>query len=219
MSDEPLSRRQVVRLGLAALPLSVALAACSDDGDNTSAPASPTTARSPATTGDGSASATTLEPTPSCDDGDDVTEAQTEGPYFTPGSPERTSLREAGVAGEALSLSGTVVDTECRPVSRALLDFWQADGDGEYDNVGFRLRGHQFSDADGRFRLATVVPGLYPGRTRHIHVKVQAPNSSVLTTQLYFPGEAGNDRDGIYSPALVVGVNGEEATFQFVVRT
>jgi len=60
-------------------------------------------------------------------------------------------------------------------VGGALLDFWQADAAGDYDNTGFRLRGHQFSGADGRFRLATVVPGLYPGRTRHIHVKVQRP--------------------------------------------
>ena len=29
----------------------------------------------------------------------------------------------------------------------ALLDFWQADAKGHYDNSGFRLRGHQFADA------------------------------------------------------------------------
>ncbi len=47
----------------------------------------------------------------------------------------------------------------------------------------------QFADASGRFSLETIVPGAYGGRTRHIHVKVQAPDSPVLTTQLYFPGE------------------------------
>ena len=56
----------------------------------------------------------------------------------------------------------------------------------------------------GRFRLATIVPGLYPGRTRHLHVKVQAPASAVLTTQLYFPGEPRNKRDGLYRPELEV---------------
>ena len=91
-----------------------------------------------------------------------------------------------------------VVGTSCRPVERALLDFWQADSNGEYDNQGYRLRGHQFTDAKGRFHLETVVPGLYTGRTRHIHVKVQAPNRPVLTTQLYFPGEPANERDGIF---------------------
>ena len=47
-----------------------------------------------------------------------------------------------------------------------------------------------------------MVPGLYPGRTRHIHVKVQAPRSPVLTTQLYFPGEAQNDGDPLFTPSL-----------------
>jgi protocatechuate 3,4-dioxygenase beta subunit len=49
-----------------------------------------------------------------------------------------------------------------------------------------------------------VMPGLYPGRTRHIHVKVQAPHGRVLTTQLYFPNESQNKRDGIYDERLVV---------------
>ena len=69
-------------------------------------------------------------------------------------------------------------------VARALLDVWHADDRGGYDTAGFRLRGHQFTDGSGRFELETIVPGLYPGRTRHIHVKVQAPNGPILTTQL-----------------------------------
>jgi protocatechuate 3,4-dioxygenase beta subunit len=100
-----------------------------------------------------------------------------------------------------------VVTRDCRPVARALLDFWQADDAGAYDNAGFRLRGHQFTDDAGRFRLESVVPGLYPGRARHFHVKVQAPGARVLTTQLYFPGESGNLRDGIFDPALLVDVS------------
>jgi protocatechuate 3,4-dioxygenase beta subunit len=136
------------------------------------------------------ASPTLLQPTPACPDADDVTLAQTEGPYFTPNSPERASLLESGIAGTRLTLTGFVVSRECRPIARALLDFWQADDAGNYDNSGYRLRGHQFTDNNGRFQLETIVPGLYPGRTRHIHVKVQAPNQPILTTQLYFPGEA-----------------------------
>jgi protocatechuate 3,4-dioxygenase beta subunit len=89
-------------------------------------------------------------------------------------------------------------------VKHALLDFWQADSKGAYDNSGFRLRGHQFSDALGRYRLDTVMPGLYPGRTRHIHVKAQAPRKPVLTTQLFFPGEAQNASDSIYDASLLV---------------
>lgn len=106
--------------------------------------------------------------------------------------------------GTLLTLSGLVLSTRCQPVSGALLDFWQADDDGNYDNAGFTLRGHQYTDASGTFRLETIVPGLYPGRTWHIHVKVQAPNQPVLTTQLYFPGEAGNASDGIFDESLLI---------------
>ena len=65
-----------------------------------------------------------LSPTPECADDDDVTPAQTEGPYFTRNSPERTTLLEAGIAGTKLVVSGYVLTTRCQLVARALLDFW-----------------------------------------------------------------------------------------------
>ncbi|MFI8827012.1 carbohydrate-binding protein [Streptomyces sp. NPDC053431] len=159
--------------------------------------------------------------TPACDDGDDPTPAQTEGPYFKPNSPLRTSLAEPGTPGVRLTVSGYVFGRACRPVAGALLDFWQADTNGAYDNTGFRFRGHQFSGADGSFVLSTIVPGLYPGRTRHLHVKVQAPGRPVLTTQLYFPGEPRNNTDSIFDARLLmsvrdVGGGAKEAAFDFV---
>ncbi|UNO39264.1 carbohydrate-binding protein [Streptomyces sp. MST-110588] len=163
-----------------------------------------------------------LVPTPYCDDGDDPTPPQIEGPYFKPDSPLRASLIEPGTQGVRLTVSGYVFGLTCRPIPHALLDFWQADADGAYDNTGFRLRGHQFTDARGAFRLTTIVPGLYPGRTRHLHVKVQAPNEPVLTTQLYFPGEPRNTTDPLFNSALLMNVRpagpAREATFDFVLR-
>jgi protocatechuate 3,4-dioxygenase beta subunit len=163
-----------------------------------------------------------LRPTPACGAPAAPTAAQTEGPYFKARSPLRVSLLEPGVTGTKIVVSGTVRGTDCRPIPRALLDFWQADDGGGYDNVGYRLRGHQFSGDGGEYRLETVVPGRYPGRTRHIHVKVQAPHQPSLTTQLYFPGEQGNASDFIFDPALVVRMDGtgsaEVATFDFVLR-
>ena len=163
-----------------------------------------------------------LAPTPACADDDDleVTVPQTEGPFYTPETPQRQSLLEPGMAGRKLVVSGYVYDTACQPIPGALLDFWQCDDAGVYDNVGYRLRGHQFADDEGRFVLETVVPGLYTGRTRHIHVKAQAPNQPVLTTQLYFPDEPANATDGIFDPALVMDMedtaDGEVAFFTFV---
>lgn len=147
-----------------------------------------------------------LAPTPACSDSEEPTPRQMEGPFFKPRSPRRTSLLDAGVHGTKLVVSGLVLSTLCKPVAGALLDFWQCDDEGNYDNGGYRLRGHQFTDGAGRFRLETIVPGLYPGRTRHIHVKVQAPGRPVLTTQLYFPREPYNREDFLFRPQLLIAM-------------
>jgi protocatechuate 3,4-dioxygenase beta subunit len=129
---------------------------------------------------------------------------------------------DQGATGQPLVLTGRVFSSSCRPVAQARLEFWQADGRGRYDNGGYRLRGHEFTDASGRYRLLTVYPGLYTGRTRHIHVKVQPPGGRTLTTQLYFPGEPRNRSDGIFTPATVVALTRSRpawtARFDFVVE-
>jgi protocatechuate 3,4-dioxygenase beta subunit len=157
---------------------------------------------------------------PACTSPAALTPAQTEGPYYTPNSPERASLIEPGMGGTKLIVTGYVLTKDCQPVAKAWLDFWQADDKGVYDNAGYRLRGHLFTDETGRYTLETIMPGEYPGRTEHIHVKVQAPNGPIVTTQLYFPGVAANDRDSIFDPSLLADVqdtaNGKVATFNFV---
>lgn len=160
--------------------------------------------------------------TPECGEKPARTPPQTEGPFFTPRSPRRTSLVEPGAKAERLVLAGRVLSEGCRPVPDALLDFWHCDETGEYDNTGFRYRGHLFTDAEGRYRLETIVPGEYPGRTRHIHVKVQAPGRRILTTQLYFPNEPRNARDFGWRPELEMRIERREgsrhAVFSFVVE-
>lgn len=153
-------------------------------------PASPPTEVSPAPTdsANDSPGIFAILPAPACEG--TPTPSQTEGPYYTPNTPERNSLLEEGMAGERLILIGYVLDQNCGPIPGAWLDFWQAGSDGKYDNTGYTLRGHQFTDEQGRYYLETVMPGLYSSRPiRHIHVKVQPPNGQILTSQLYFPDQ------------------------------
>lgn len=124
-------------------------------------------------------------PAPTCTA---ITQPQTEGPYYTPNTPERNSLLEEGMPGTRLILVGHVLDQNCNPLPNAWLDFWQADTNGEYDLQGYRLRGHQFTDAQGRYYLETVLPGLYQSRPiEHIHVKIRPEGGTEITSQLYFP--------------------------------
>jgi protocatechuate 3,4-dioxygenase beta subunit/polyisoprenoid-binding protein YceI len=160
----------------------------------------------------------------SCTAPAELTPAQTEGPYFTPNSPEDASLYEDGMPGTRLVLEGYVLTPDCTPVANAKVDFWQADANGVYDNQGYRLRGHQFTDENGYYRVETVVPGEYPGRTPHIHVKVTPPGGSELTSQVYFPGSAGNTSDRIFNPATLINVESEgessiQAAFNFIVQS
>lgn len=184
MSKSDLTRRRLLELGVA-LPTLAALGGAEQFLESASA-------------------ATSLTATPTIADADDPTPAMTEGPYFTPDSPRRSSIIPAGAPGTRLTLSGRVLTTAGRPVANAVIDFWQADARGAYDNSGYRFRGHQFTDARGRYTLTTVVPGLYPGRTKHIHVKVQTPRGQILTTQLFFPGVAGNRSDGIFAAECLI---------------
>ncbi len=151
-------------------------------------------------------------PTPDCASLS-LTPPDAEGPYFLDNTPQRASLIEPGMSGERLTLSGYVLTVDCRPLSGVRLEFWQADANGQYDLQGYRLRGHLFTDANGFYRLETILPAIYGGRPRHIHVKVLPPTGGGLTTQLYFPGDSP-------LPALTVVLTqratGAQAVFHFV---
>ncbi len=166
--------------------------------------------------------AKSLPPTPTCDPSAIATLNQTPGPFYSANSPQRQSLIETDTAGSKLIVTGQVLTTDCVPLANSLVDVWQADDKGRYDNTGSKLRGHQFTDAEGRYWLETIVPGLYPGRTRHLHIKVQAPDRPVLTTQLYLPEEPLNERDFLFQPELIMTTqdtaDGQQARFDFVLR-
>ena len=160
-------------------------------------------------------------PTPGCGDDDERTPEEAAGPFFKPRSPERTSLLEPGMKGTRLELSGRVLGRNCTPIAGALVDFWHADDGGAYDNDGFRLRGHQYTDNHGGYRLSTILPGVYTGRTRHIHVRVQPAGGQVLTTQLYFPGEKRNRGDGLFRGELLMSLDAnaspQQGRFHFLI--
>lgn len=143
--------------------------------------------------------------TPSCGTDDEPTRSSTEGPFYSNQPPEKSDFR---------------ADADGDPVSGAIVDLWHANRDGEYDNRGFRLRGYQKIDADGRYFFETIRPAEYGSRIPHYHVKVRNGDDRVLTTQLYFPGEARNARDFLFNPALLMDVqkasDGDIARFDFI---
>lgn len=210
-SDMRPSVRKVVLLGL------FLVAACTSAPSGTTGPA-PTSAPANATSAVGtpaaatSAAALVSVPGPAlltvsaCKAPATPTTGSTEGPFFTAGSPERASLVTAGMEGTRILLVGFVQTRSCKPVAGAKVDIWQANAKGEYDNSGYTLRGHVRTDANGQYRIETIVPARYPGRTPHIHVKVEPPGGRVLTTQVYLPNEPSNASDSIFRQDLVLTI-------------
>ena len=138
---------------------------------------------------------------------------------------------ESAGDGPLLTLTAQVVDTSCNPIPYSWVAIWHTEPAGDYDNVApfDHYRGWFFTDANGEFTLYTIVPGLYPGRTRHLHVKVDAPHTNVLTTQLYFAGDPYNDQDPFIEKSLIMQLTdapggagapdqGKAARFDFVLR-
>lgn len=135
------------------------------------------------------------------------------GPFHRAGAPFRANLAPPGAAGTGLKLGGRVLAPDCvTPLAGVVLDIWQADHAGEYDNAeaspgdpdaGTRFRGRLRTDGDGRYELLTIVPGRYqippglPGferfagqvRPAHIHLTAAHPLLGPLTTQIYFEGD------------------------------
>jgi protocatechuate 3,4-dioxygenase beta subunit len=156
------------------------------------------------------------------------TESNIEGPFYKAGAPERSSLWESGMRGNKLTVAGRVLNTRCEPIAYATVDAWQCDSDGVYDNTGYRLRGKLKTDGKGRYELVTVLPPPYKVsesryRPAHIHLKLSAPGSKVLTTQLYFDGDRWNAVDNAYRKSLTLrpaaALNGAKtASFDFHLR-
>jgi len=137
------------------------------------------------------------------------------GPFYPAKKPADNDADLTQVAGQSgraqgtiLYVTGRVLDTRGRPVGGAVLELWQANASGRYlhpadsDSSGpldpnFHGYGTLHAGNDGQFRIKTIKPPPYSGRTPHIHFIV-ANGRTRLTTQMFFEGEAGNERDGLY---------------------
>jgi protocatechuate 3,4-dioxygenase beta subunit len=130
-------------------------------------------------------------------------EATTEdilGPFFSEGAPQTNTIVPIDYEGEKLFLNGRLSNTSCEDgLANVVLDFWQADENGAYDNDGFKFRGKVLTDSEGNYNLETIVPGKYLNgsnyRPAHIHLKVQAEGYEELVTQIYFEGDVSIQSD------------------------
>ena len=102
-------------------------------------------------------------------------------------------------------LTGAVIGLRCGLIAGATVDAWQADAQGISDATGMRLRGRQLTDAEGRFRIETVVPGAAAGHAPRVNLRVVVPGKATMTTVVFLPetvAGAANARDRDYDDLL-----------------
>lgn len=161
--------------------------------------------------GGGSRECSLGTPTPGCK----ITDDNILGPFYKADAPFREDITE-GELGTGLVVEGTVYGCDCAtPLAEAIVDVWQANDAGAYDNVGYVLRGRVKTGSDGRYRVETILPGWYLNgatyRPRHIHYKVSHPDGTALTTQLYFEGDPYIPDDAFVKPSLIRPLTEEPA--------
>jgi protocatechuate 3,4-dioxygenase alpha subunit len=144
----------------------------------------------------------------------DATPSQTVGPFFSIGLKHlnQADLAE-GIAGERITIQGSVLDGDGQPVPDAILEIWQADADGRYhhpehssapdDATAFSCFGRIPTDENGRFSFTTIKPGPVHGADGKPH----APHLQIcvfmrgllkhLVTRVYFPEEPLNASDPV----------------------
>jgi protocatechuate 3,4-dioxygenase alpha subunit len=137
-----------------------------------------------------------------------ITASQTSGPFWhLIDFPEWADLLRAGgpndgAAGERIILTGTITDGDGAICPDAMVELWQAGPDGAYE-AGFHGFGRCATDAQGRFRFATLKPGPVAGpgnstQAPHITLAIFARGlMHHLTTRAYFAGEPLNETDPI----------------------
>jgi len=104
-------------------------------------------------------------------------------------------------AGDILRLSGTVRTAEGTPVAGAVVEIWQTDPHGRYNDArdrspgprdqNFQYWGKATTGGDGSYSFITLVPGGYHPRPPHIHFKVWIDGAARLTSQIYFLNHPG----------------------------
>ncbi len=98
------------------------------------------------------------------------------GPFFPPefaaGANDLTVLDGRTVEGERIEITGRIVQSDGRPLDNLVVELWQADARGRYDNPDFLGWGRAATNAEGVFHFLTIKPGPVEGRAPHINLLI-----------------------------------------------
>jgi protocatechuate 3,4-dioxygenase alpha subunit len=95
------------------------------------------------------------------------------GPFFprefAQGANDLTAVEGKPAKGEAIEISGRVTQLDGKALDNVVLEIWQADAEGRYDNPDFFGWGRAATDAQGVFTFKTIRPKGPQGRSAHVN--------------------------------------------------
>ena len=95
------------------------------------------------------------------------------GPFFPRefglGANDLTSVGGVRAEGEVIEITGRVVQLDGKPLDNLILEIWQADREGRFDNPEFFGWGRAATDAGGIYSFRTIRPGALRGRAPHVN--------------------------------------------------
>jgi protocatechuate 3,4-dioxygenase alpha subunit len=150
------------------------------------------------------------------------------GPFFPrefgQGANDLTACEGKPAKGEIIEITGRVTQGDGAPLDNAILEIWQADSRGRFDNPEFCGWGRAATDGDGVYRFRTILPGAYAGRAPHVNFLVLFSGlMRQLQTVMFFEGDNGNDPVfNAVTPALLrerlVAKSAGRNSFRFDIR-
>ncbi len=152
-----------------------------------------------------------------------ATESTVLGPFYREGARDLAPGESISLdgKGEPAIVSGRVLSTDSTPIAGAVLDVWEGNDDGLYEQQDpnqpdMNLRGRYRTDAEGRFTVVGIKPvsypvptdgpvgqlllalGRHPYRPAHIHFIISAEGYRPLTTHLFASGDPYLDSDAVF---------------------
>ena len=112
------------------------------------------------------------------------------GPFYKAGAPFRVDIIPSDDTNAPLIVRGKVFGDCDTELEDSVVEIWNANAVGEYDNATFGFRGRHKTGSDGVYVFKTIVPGRYLNggefRPSHIHFRITAPDYQELVSQIYF---------------------------------
>ena len=110
--------------------------------------------------------------------------------------------------GEKIIIQGKVTDSFGVPIGGAIIEIWQTNSSGKYQNLlgpnsvlidhDFTMSGRTITNNLGNYTFLTIMPGYYINRTPHVNLNIYHDKFGKIETEIYFENHPRNRFDAQY---------------------